>query len=187
MKINTSALHYRLYGLTYAAWGNDPPSRSNLCQYMRRLALSPLILLFPALFISLIGIILVVRAILTYPFGYTTDWKSFALRERSLGLFQVGGFQFYSGYIIIPAALIALNHFIFTHFPGSGEIHLTGYQRFALTTFIFEAVALVMAITFGIVLFFSSDTYDLFSEWFDAKTQGVCPLIEFEGDEDGDQ
>lgn len=187
MKIDTHSFHYCLYGLTYSVWGNDPPSRSNLCQYMRRLAFSPLIMLLPALFVSLIGIILVVRAILTYPFGYTTDWKSFALRERSLGLFQVRGFQFYSGYIIIPAALIALNHFIFTHFPGSGEIHLTGYQKFALTAFIFEVVALIMAAIFGIALFLSSDTYDLILEWLDAKTEGVCPLIEFEGDEDGDQ
>ena len=186
MKIKIDTPHYKLYSLSYTLWNRMPPEQTNLCQYVRRLAFMPLSLFIVAFLFTLAHIMIGLRAIVAYPFGYTTDWKSGLLNKRSSGLFQVGSFQFYLGYVLFPIALFALNRFVYTHFPESNAKKLTVSQAIAIMVFVFECVAGIAGVIIGSVVLFTSDTYDLITEYFDAKTEGVCPLVEFE-DNDGDQ
>lgn len=183
MKINTRSLHYRLYDYTYSSWGGASPIATNLCQYVRRLILSPFIIL-PVSAISFLALIfLAVRAFLTYPLGYSTNWKTLELRGRSPGMFQVAGLQVYSGYFVIPIALVIGN------FLAYGQLFIHGVKpgvgsTLSIMLIITEVSVLIFGLIAGMIIFFSSDTYDLFSEWIDAKTEGVCPLIEFDEDDD---
>lgn len=188
MKVNTKAIHYWLYDLTYSLWGGDAPEKTNLCQYVRRLAFAPLILV-PLLFVMFLGtLVILVRAIAAYSLGYSTNWKTGNLQERSPGLFQIHGHQMYSGYLVLPIVLAGMNALFFKHLPPlHGTPVITVDQVSSVIFFTLEGVALVFGTIFGTFLFFSSDTWDLMTEWFDAKTEGVCPLVEFEGDDNGDQ
>jgi hypothetical protein len=44
-----------------------------------------------------------------------------------------------------------------------------------------------MGVLFGIACYRDSDTSKLVKDWMSAKTEGICPLVEFVADEEKDQ
>jgi hypothetical protein len=60
MNIRKNSLHYKVYAWTYSTYSYSPPKETNLCQYFRRLALSPLfVLCTPWFWLGLIWCVLV--------------------------------------------------------------------------------------------------------------------------------
>lgn len=184
MKLSIDSFHYKWYRLTYTVLGEDPPRHTNLCQYARRLFFSPLLFLCVGTLWAFAGVVIGIRALLCYPFGYSTNWKSGTLAERKPALFHLAGSPIYLGHFILPIATFALNYFIYREFRNlAHQDHPSGWAVLAIVIGIFEAAVALVGTIFVVVMFFSSDTWDLFQEWFNAKTQGVCPLIEFDAEE----
>jgi hypothetical protein len=67
MEINENSWHYKLYNLSYRVWNDYPPTRSNLCQYLRHTVFCLLgCLIFWGLLVSGIGSLLFVLAVGAY-------------------------------------------------------------------------------------------------------------------------
>lgn len=187
MKIKTDTLHYKLYSLSYTIWNSEPPEQTNLCQYARRLAFAPLNLLLAAFLFSFSYLVVALRAIVSYPFGYSTHWRSMTLNLREPASLRIKGFSIYPGYVIFPIAFIAINYFIYVNFPAWSATNISVKQSVAIVAMSLEIVAGIVGLLAAGIIFFTSDTYDLITEYFDAKTDGVCPLVEFEEKDNGNQ
>lgn len=187
MKIKTDTLHYKLYSLSYTIWNSDPPEQTNLCQYARRLAFMPLNLLIAVVLLIFSYMLVAVRSIAAYPFGYSTHWTSMTLNHREPARLRIKGFSIYPGYVLFPIAFIAINCFIYINFPAWSATNIGIKQSVALVAMSLEIVAVLVGLLAVAIIFFTSDTYDLITEYFDAKTDGVCPLVEFEGEDNGNQ
>lgn len=187
MKIKTDTLHYKLYSSSYSIWNGDPPEQTNLCQYVRRLAFAPLNLLLAAFLLTFSYLLVALRSVVVYPFGYSTHWKSMTLNLREPARLRIRGFSFYPGYVLFPIAFIAINCFIYTNFPAWSAKNISMKQSVAIIAMSLEIVAGVAGLIAVAIIFFTSDTYDLITEYLDAKTDGVCPLVEFEEEDNGNQ
>jgi hypothetical protein len=144
--------------------------------------------LSPILFTGFVGIMAMAativggRALIAYPFGYSTDWRLGVLLPRKPAPFQFRGTPIYPGYFFIPVVAVGLNYLVYLHHKSHSQ-DISLLDIIAALIVILEVAAIGFGTLFALILFFASDTWDLISEWWDDRTKGICRVVEFENKE----
>lgn len=182
MIINKKSLHYKLYESTYKAFDGYVPEKTNLCQYMRRLLVFSL-LVYPFLLIVGIAFIIIlvfITALMALPMLLVGKRPQMPWEEnytpmgaKNLPPLRIGKFNFYLVYLVIPFVLYVLVRYDYHLYHTNGFFH-----PFLVLQSVFVTIAVVVL---GLLLRYDTETGQLIGKWFEAKTQGVCPLITFEG------
>lgn len=175
LTVNKKSLHYWVYKATYSMFGSNTPNDTNLCQYFRRLMLSPLFFLTFAMIVPVVtATILIAMTLLTIlrlPFGYYPNGIGLEEFAQYPGLKIGTSFELYPYHIGIVAAFVALNYWCFK----------TGYATAAI---ILDGIVIVPFVIIAMYLIFKKTEFsDLISNYWKAKKEKICPLIEFEGGE----
>ena len=176
MIIRTNTWHYRLYRWNY--WDRENiPERTNLCQYVRRLSLTPLTALVSTALecLGLVG--LICYTIANYGFGFLfgyvpNGWNPTTADMVKYPGMPLGRFQLYPWHVILTGLIVALHVWMYS-FPD-GRPYLLSEAK---VVGIFLAV---IALVVGLIFLFCSDTSTVVKQYLTAKKQKVCPIVEFE-------
>lgn len=180
MEINKSSWHYRMFEWSYTWDGRCPPINSNLCSYVRRLAVGvPLNgVVWAMLFLSL-GMIVALGNICLFPFGYYVRHPQLSAGSGEVASYRglrLGKFYLLPWHILLPVGL---------GFLGWWNYHMISQHK-ALTSlaFFIEMVGVIMALVIGsLILYARLEKNPVVQEYIDAKTKGICPLITFKDDQ----
>jgi len=178
MIIKTNTWHYKAYDASYVVSTGFTPRHTNLCQYWRRVILvAPLVGMLSVFLLLMIGIMTFLYSVLGPLFGWIPT--SFDVLKRG-GMRKYQGlklgksynaFQLYPWHALLASGVIGLHYVI--------------YQQLGAAPLISEAkvvgvIVAFLAITLGLVIYFSSDTSRMIRKYLAAKKQKVCPVVEFE-------
>jgi hypothetical protein len=185
MIINTSSWHYKIYNYTYGL--GEPPKQTNLCQYVRRLALAPFILTVFGLISIFVATLVVCIFIMAPLVGYLpTSLNPIKIYDYETPLEKYQGlpvgkgywsFQLYPWHVILVGLFIAGNVAMVHHF---------GWHSVVIECQVFGYLIGLPALVFGIVWWyvhhddFEFETGRLISAYLSAKKQKVCPVVKFQ-------
>lgn len=185
MIINKNAWHYHVYEFSYALSRDYPPSRTNLCQYMRRIMfVAPFVSVLLAVLLAFATMVTLIGVLFMPIFGYVpTKWaKPWYIFEhdgtRKYQGLKLGrsynAFQVYPWHIILLALIVAIEWVVY-HYFGVHPLVVQG-----------EIVGVILAlvgIVVGLFIYFDSSTGKVINEYLAAKKQKVCPVVEFKNEE----
>ncbi len=176
MNINRDSLHFKLYRATYYLDNYAYPTNTNLCQYVQRLVLSPLILSFFAFLWTMLLVAFIFKA---------TFWVLLGIsRPRDLKIFEnFDNFVPFEGvrigpFLLRPSPLLNIPVLVFV-----SNIMLYFYVSKPLALALGGCELTVAAIVVGatnLAIFLKTDTGRLVRSALAAKKQRICPIVNFD-------
>ncbi|MFA5937523.1 MAG: hypothetical protein WC822_06635 [Candidatus Paceibacterota bacterium] len=164
MKINTGALHYKVWKFTYCLSDGHEPTQTTLCAYVWRTLLFPLPIVVLVLF-ALVTVLIVtcICNIITIPLGIGTWWAG---NVEGFPKISVGGRVVPWWAMLSPLWALAAITTLAIYAPAVAAT-LGGFVLF---------VACVVA-----VIFFKeeSESWQIIKAYFRARTENYCPTIVF--------
>ena len=169
MKINRKTWHYRAYASTYL--DDNLPDTTTLCQYIRRLLITPFYWIFMVAFLA-VGFIMSFFVIIYRAFIGQRPTEVLSLNDEdftSYKLPKIAGITIYPWYLII---LIAFGYLCYQYTKTT----LTGVG----------IIGIVIVIIVLILWFFDTETWSLIKTGYNDQKRKVCRRVEFVSDESGE-
>jgi hypothetical protein len=181
MHINVDTWHYKVFAWSQKQIHSYVPTHTNLCTYMRHVFLWPwLIGLVWIVAVAGIGIGVIPFMLLIgrRPTFNDVHGEMGFVRYKTI---SIRSFNIYPWHVLLPAFVVWMNYMAFTSHQHDVKGVIIGI----------EAGFAIVLLVFGIAFWKQTSSAALVRSWFDAKTAGVCPLVEFDGlppddDEDDD-
>lgn len=178
MIIDINSWHYKVYSFTYSFSG-QPPEHTNLCQYVRRLPLAPLVAIVIVIIYVIMSVIIISGLIFGPIVGYLPrTWNPFKFFEHDMIQYQGlklgksnNAFQVYPWHVILGLLITV--------------IHIGIYQSAGIHPLIIEGkvifgAAVIIGLLISIVAYIDSDTLKLINQYLTARKQKFCPTVEFD-------
>ncbi len=173
MKINRNTWRYKAYASTYL--DGDIPDTTTLCQYVRRLLVTPFYWILMIAFLAA-AFIMSFFVIIYKVFIGQRPTEVLSLNNDDFTSYQlpkIAGKIIYPWYLIVFIAFGYLGYFSCRQYPVSTLI----------------GVGVICAIVVVIVLilwFFNTETWNLIKIYYKDQKQKVCRRVEFVSDESGE-
>lgn len=194
MKIKKKSWHYWLYCRTYEG---KVPASTNLCQYVRRVAISvPYIVLMAALYCA-IFIAKTIWNVLDGGIPTSLDIEE----EPYIYAPTVKGTTIRPWYIMAPLILVYLYYYYTTimlwltaiatlvviwkmiNLESAILVLVVGFSLYLHPVITLIIIGIVIGIIIAIAIATRSDTWNLAREYLKAQKQKICPIVEFQGNQ----
>jgi len=177
MKINPNSWHARIYSWSYWFSFDNAPTITDLCTYMRRLMfVAPFMLLFRAFLYAMFTVAAIPAWIIGWYPTYQLDaekgyWSKQPPTFKRYEGFSIGTWVIYPWYVLVPMIILAIH---------GGMIY-----NHCWAVLIGEGIAfLIVGLIVGVIYWSEHTTISIpnypsiFGEYFHAKTQRFCPMVE---------
>lgn len=179
MQVNTNTWHFKLYDMTYLFDEPNMYHGTNLCQYMRRLFLSPFFLFMKLLtYVVVFGIGGIISLFIGYypTFSPPRNYHRHAFEQYELPNFH--GFKVFPAYGFIPIILGVLAYF---------ALWVHNSMAIGASIGLFIGLAIIGTVHFGFQRAINrpyrqpnpNSFFNLFIGWVKVKKAQFCPTVEF--------